>query len=406
MSRIYKRNTIGGVASSGGGGGDGVGGGVAQWSSEQTYKSGEMVRVNRSLFLAKTDNQNSQPLTTKHSLDVWDVVVLNEPYTFAIPDIFATLTDAVAYFSVVSSAAPITFAISGEITDNEIVITNSAVPLFNINDGQLNLGEKNGVVAIGAGVNVAINNTKFVGADSAGGNAWTNNAVAAFAQDGAAITITDITTTNVYYGAQAARASLKGSGCTFTGAGDTGVLAFDGGQIWLSDCASNNAYDAANSLGWGYVAEVGSSVWLQNCTSTGNVEGGLFANIGGHIRDDNGTHKGNIRGCVVRAGSNIELTSSDVGGNTSTNVEVNGGTLTCWSSSFSDSVEGHGIYAGAGATVYLNGATASNNKLYGIYAEQLAMVKLNSSIVWEGNGSGNSNHDVGTLASDGALIAN
>lgn len=404
MSRIYKRNTIGGVASSGGGGG--VGGGVAQWSSEQTYKSGEMVRVNRSLFLAKTDNQNSQPLTTKHSLDVWDVVVLNEPYTFAIPDIFATLTDAVAYFSVVSSAAPITFAISGEITDNEIVITNSAVPLFNINGGQLNLGEKNGVLAIGSGVNVAINNTKFVGVDSAGGNAWTNNATAAFALDGAAITITDITTTNVYYGAQAARASLNGSGCTFTGAGDTGVLAFDGGQIRLSDCASNNAYDAANALGWGYVAEAGASLWLQNCTSTGNVKGGLFANIGGHIRDDNGTHRGNVRGCVVRAGSNIELTSSDVGGSTSTNAEVNGGTLTCWSSKFSDSVEGQGIYAGAGATVHLNGATVSNNKLYGIYAEQLAMVKLNSSIVWEGNGSGNSNHAVGTLASDGALIAN
>lgn len=101
------------------------------------------------------------------------------------------------------------------------------------------------------------------------------------------------------------------------------------------------------------MAEAGGAIWLQKCRSTQNVQGGLFANIGGRIRDDNGVHNGNVRGCRINAGSNIEVNGSDLSESDTSNAEVLGGALTAYGSTFNKSKAGAGVFCtGAAWCIY------------------------------------------------------
>lgn len=380
-------------------------GGILLWAPEKSFKEGDITRLGKSLYLAAKENSNSQPLSSRESLSDWTPVLLNDAVSVAVPALFDTLSDAIAHFAAVPGSASVTINITSPITDSNIIIENSTLRRFIIAGGEIDIGESQGIHAVGSGVNVDVKNVKIIGAGATlGDGMWTNNCVAVFALDGAKVKMENVTTTGVYYGAQAARASLSGKSCSFTDAGDTGVLAFDGGQIWLDDCDSNHAYDKTAALGWGYVAEAGGALWLQNCRSTLNVHGGLFANIGGRIRDDNGVHTGNVRGCVVNAGSNIEVNGSELSGSDTSNAEVWGGAFTAFNSTFSGSKDGSGVYCSGGGVTHLHYCTTNDNKIYGLHAEKLSVIKLYDKHTATGNGEGAQNIAVGTLSADGSMI--
>ncbi|MBT0726822.1 hypothetical protein HGT73_05395 [Rosenbergiella australiborealis] len=364
-------------------------GGIGEWNSTVDYEMNEIVRIGLSLYIAKRKNSQSRPLSSKTSINDWCPLLLNDPITVTVPTLFDTLTQAVTYFDKTTATQPVTIVINGSIADKNIQVTNSALRQLIIRGGEIQLGTDNGIIAKGSGVNVEVNNVKYIGAGpTAGGDKWTNTAVANFAMDGAAMILKSVTTTKVYYGAQAARAFLSAEYSSFLSGGDAGVLAFDGGQIYLKRCESNQCYDAAHGLGYGYVAEAGGSIWLQNCSSTLNVIAGLFANIGGHIRDDDGRHSGNVRACKVCAGSNIEMMGSQMNNSNTTNAEVLGGALSAWNTQFNGSKEGNGMYVTGGGVVHLHNCSTNSNKAYGIISEGLSSVKLYSSHTASGNKAG------------------
>ena len=363
--------------------------GISPWDSTILFDANTIIRIERSLYLAKRQNINSHPLSTQESLSDWQPLLLNDPLTVSVPTLFETPNKAIAYFQQTTATQPITITLTGTISDNTITITHNGLRKVIFSGGQLQLGTHNGIIAQGSGVNVEVNNVVFIGAGpTAGGDKWNNTAVANFAMDGANLVLKNVTTQKVYYGAQAARAFISAETCTFQGAGDAGVLAFDGGQIHLKDCKSNQAYDAAHGLGYGYVAEAGGSIWLQNCSSTLNVIAGLFANIGGHIRDDDGRHNGNVRACKVCAGSNIEMMGSQMNNSNTTNAEVLGGALSAWNTQFNGSKDGNGMYVTGGGVVHLHNCSTNSNKAYGIISEGLSSVKLYSSHTANGNTAG------------------
>ncbi|WP_213353654.1 hypothetical protein [Citrobacter freundii] len=154
------------------------------------------------------------------------------------------------------------------------------------------------------------------------------------------------------------------------------------------------------------MAEAGGAIWLQKCRSTQNVQGGLFANIGGRIRDDNGVHNGNVRGCRINAGSNIEVNGSDLSESDTSNAEVLGGALTAYGSTFNKSKAGAGVFCTGGGVVHLhNNCTTNDNKNYGLQAERLAIIQADTSHTATGNGTGELNISAGKLSADGAKIA-
>lgn len=388
------------------GGNEGGGSGILLWAANKKYKENDIVRLGNSLFLAIHDNINSQPCLNKDGFINWNPIILNDPVQTSVPEHFESLTFAIKYFETVSSSAGVTIIVSGIINDSKVMVTNSRINCVTISGGVINIGEENGISAVGAGVNVAIKDVQFKGAGATiNAGEWTNNCVAAFSLNGAHMTLTNVHSEGVYYGAQAARASITGDRCVFEGAGDAGVLAFNGGQISLKDCASNRAYDSKNALGWGYVAEDGGALWLQGCSSEKNVQGGLFANIGGHIRDDNGKHLKNVRAGVVRSGSNIEVNGTDLSSSDSTNFEVIGGNLSGYNSHFDGSINGNGIFVSGGGRVYLQNCSTNDNALLGIQATQVSMVKLNNTHSSTGNGKGGMSPAINQLSADGALIS-
>lgn len=381
--------------------------GVEPWQSEKVYRAGSLVQVRESLWLSRRENQGSAPLSSRASLYDWAAVALKDPITVSIPDLFDDLTAANRYFRHISSSEMITLLLTADIADGNVIIDNSAVKKFVI-DGKgftMELGEKGGISASGSGVNVDIIDLHFRGAGATrAGTKWSNNSVAAFSLDGAAMTVWSITTEGVYYGAQAARATLRGFDSIFNRAGDAGAMAFNGGQIALTNCEANHSDDNNQNLGWGFVAEINGSIWLQDCKSTGNALGGLFANIGGRIKDERGIHTHNHLGGKINAGSQIELHGCDISLNVSTNIEILGGMLTAYSSSINNSAQGHGVFCSDGARVDLFNCVTNDNHLNGVCSQQLSIAKLNTSHTATGNTDGAYNLKEGVLSSDGALI--
>lgn len=124
-----------------------------------------------------------------------------------------------------------------------------------------------------------------------------------------------------YYGLRADNANItvSGGGFPITESGDAGVLAFGGGKVECVGASMNVSLssDAANSLGYGYVAEQGGAVWADNAVANNNDLSGFFANANGGVRCNGSQATNNGRhGMEANRDSYIEAINATSNNNT------------------------------------------------------------------------------------------
>jgi hypothetical protein len=88
-----------------------------------------------------------------------------------------------------------------------------------------------------------------------------------------------------YYGFQARIGGIIScAGTTSSGAGDANYFAYNGGHLFAQEARASMAVDAANALGFGFVAEFGGTIDATGAEATLNHMAGFAAMTNGAIR--------------------------------------------------------------------------------------------------------------------------
>jgi len=195
----------------------------------------------------------------------------------------------------------------------------------------------------------------------------------------------------MYYGVQSARNSVViADGITVSGAGDVGIFAYEGGFVSAIGSVVSNCADTANSLGWGYRADIGSVIHCDESGATTCAQGGMFAR-GGRIRAYSSTANANSghgfqgeRGGVFESGG-IAFQANNNGGD-GLHFETGSTFFASTTGLQAEENTGNGIFANNGSTVNASGAVITTNTQAGIHAYYGSTVSVGSSTI-TGNGT-------------------
>ena len=153
-----------------------------------------------------------------------------------------------------------------------------------------------------------------------------NNSTGVLAVQNATIICgTKIEVDNFYYGI----ASRDGSyiycpSAVVTNAGDVGIWAFCGSTIVANNATSNYASDVANSWGYGFEAEFGSTLVATGASATGCLIAGIASLSNSICRTHNATCNANIgSGFYSLSGGQIECYGSSSTNNQRYGLEIN-----------------------------------------------------------------------------------
>lgn len=381
----------------------------ALYSATVPYSVGTIVIAsNGNEYICTSAAFGASPST---AIGNWAPVVINYPITIAVPSVFPNINAALAYISAAKIHATVTIACASH-SSPEILFNNHYGDKIIIDGGSrsttINFGTNEGFRVDGP-FELQLRNMTITGTNWSSHGIWTKVTNGVFAGGGGTARGTNVFITKMYYGFQAGRGgNIRAENCEASEAGDGGFFAFNGGHIEAISCSSHDNYDSGflgGELGFGFVAEGGASMWLQNPVAFGSV-GGIFANVGSSFVVNGVNIHDNGVGVSVKAGGVVEINGGTVSTNISDNVSIVNGRYSASNVNHNSSQNGSGIRAASGAVARLNGCSVSNNKLYGVFASLASVVDTSSTTTATGNLAGAYFPALGVIGNNNSIIAN
>lgn len=380
----------------------------AVYSAGVPYSVGSIViDSNGNEFICTNPSHGDTPATTPAK---WKAIKIKSALTLAVPGVFATINDAIAFIQCATITAAVTISCASH-TSPAVVVKHPNGDKITIDGGgrstTINFGTSEGIWVDGP-YSLNISNITLTGSNWTSHGVWTKVTNAVFARAGGYIHCYNVYITKMYYGFQAgAGGFVYADSCEVNEAGDGGFFAFNGGKIEAINCSSHDVYDAGFQgavLGYGFVAESSSSMYLRNCTSFGSV-GGIFSNIGSAIFSADANLYNNGHGVLVQAGAVVEMSGGTNNGNISDNTYVSNATYTTFNTAHNASQQGCGIIATGGSTVRSQGATFNNNAQFGVVAALGSVVATTFSTTATGNASGSYSPAFSVVGNHNSIIA-
>lgn len=378
------------------------------YSAGVPYSIGSVViDANGNEFICTSPSHGGEPATNPSK---WQALVIKAAITMSVPSIFSDLNVALTFIAKANITANVTIYCASHLSAS-VVFNHPYGDKITIDGGTrstiIDFGENDGI-SIDGPFKLNIKNITLTGTNWTSHGVWTKVATGIFAIAGAFINCDNVLVNKIYYGFQAARGgAIYATNCEASEAGDGGFFAFNSGHIEAVNCNSHDIYDSGlvGQLGYGFVAEAGSTMWLRNPVSYG-CPAGIFCNIGSSIRADDVNFYGNNNGILVKAGSIVEVFGGTVNNNIADNVLVNNARYSAINATHNISQNGSGLRVTSGSVARSKDSSFSNNPQYGVIASLSSVVDTSSSTISTGNTTGAYSPAFGTIGNNNSIIAN
>ncbi|MEY6762886.1 phage head-binding domain-containing protein [Kluyvera ascorbata] len=358
-------------------------------------------------FICTSPSHGNDPLSTP---DKWMALVVNSDITLSVPGSFSDINKAIYFVQKAIINAEVTVLCSSH-TSPHVVINHpygNKITIDGISRSTiLNFEDEEGIWVDGP-FKLSIKNITLTGSNWVSHGEYKKVTNGVFARAGAAISCTNVLCNKIYYGFQAgAGGFIYATNCEAAEGGDGGFFAFNGGHVEAQTCNSHDNYDNNSFgaiLGYCFVAEDGSSMYLRDCAGSGSV-GGLFANINSSIFAANTNLSSNGNGIVSQTGSAVEMAGGSSNNNISQNVYVSNASYTAVDTNHNGCQQGSGIVATGGSAVRSQRCTFNNNAQFGAVAALGSVIATTSSTTSTGNTSGAYSPAFGVSGNNLSIIA-